>query len=119
MRPRALAKARRRDAEAPPKRACEVRRLAVADELRDIADRDRRLLGEQLRRGGHPPCEQVLVEAELAELRVRSLNLPRRARHGACHLGERQLAPVVARDYDAREQIDASAGGCCLGEHIA
>jgi hypothetical protein len=46
VRTRALAKARRRDTEAPPERAREVRGLTVADELRNIADWNRRLLGE-------------------------------------------------------------------------
>jgi hypothetical protein len=95
-----------------------VRRLAVADEPRDVADGNRRLLGEQLRRRAHPPREQVLVEAQLAELRIRALNLPRRARDGAGDLGERQLAPVVARDDEPREQIDTSSGGERLGLHI-
>jgi hypothetical protein len=55
VRTRLLAKARRRQAVALAKDAREVRRLAVADEPRDIAYRDRRLLGEQLRRGRHAP----------------------------------------------------------------
>ncbi|HTA35850.1 MAG TPA: hypothetical protein VK761_03955 [Solirubrobacteraceae bacterium] len=119
MRTRQLAKACRRDAEAPSKRAREVRRLAVADEPRDVADRYRRLLGEQLRRGRQPSSAQILVEAQLAELRVGALDLSRRARHRAGDLGERQLASVVARDDDAREQVHAPAGRCCLGLHIA
>jgi hypothetical protein len=95
-----------------------VRRLAIADEPRDVADGDRRLLGEQLRRRAHPPCEQVLVEAQLAELRIRALNLPRRARDRAGDLGERQLAPVVARDDEPREQVDTPSGDERLGMHI-
>jgi hypothetical protein len=51
MRARLLAKARRRQAVALAKDAREVRRVAVADEPRDVAHRDRRLLREQLRRG--------------------------------------------------------------------
>ncbi|HEX4484368.1 MAG TPA: hypothetical protein VH081_11350 [Solirubrobacteraceae bacterium] len=117
MRPCALAKARRRDAEAPAERAREVRRLAIADEPCDVGDGNRRLLGEQLRRSRHPPREQILVEAQLAELRVDALDLPRRARHGAGDLGERELAPVVARDDDAREQVHTPARRCCLRLH--
>jgi hypothetical protein len=44
---------------------------------------------------------QVLVEAQLAELRVRTLDLPRRARHSAGNLRERQPPAVMARDDDA------------------
>jgi hypothetical protein len=51
VRARLLTKARRRQAKAFAKDAREVRRVAVADEPRDVAHRDRRLLGEQLRRG--------------------------------------------------------------------
>jgi hypothetical protein len=119
MRTRALAKARRRDAEAPAERACEVRRLAVADEPRHVGDRNRRLLGEQLCSSRHSPREKILVKAHLAELRVGALDLPRRARHRAGDLRERELAPIVARDDYAREQIDTSARRCCLRFHIA
>ena len=45
---RQLAKARRRAAVAAAERAREVRRLAVADEARDVRDRDRALLDQQL-----------------------------------------------------------------------
>jgi hypothetical protein len=101
VRTRLLAKARRRQAVALAKDAREVRRLAVADEPRDVAHSDRRLLGEQLRSGRHAPSVQILVEAQLAELRVRALDLTRRARHGAGDVRERQPPAVVARDNDA------------------
>jgi hypothetical protein len=77
--PGALAKARRREPVATAKRAREVRRVAVADELGDVAHGDRRLLGQQLGGRGHASREQVLVKARLAELRVRALHLARRA----------------------------------------
>ncbi|HEX3910329.1 MAG TPA: hypothetical protein VHW67_06465 [Solirubrobacteraceae bacterium] len=70
MHARLLAIARGRHAEAPPKRPREVRRLAIADQPRDVAHRDRGLIGEQLRRDRHPPREQVLLEATVAELGV-------------------------------------------------
>jgi hypothetical protein len=70
-----LAKARRCETVAAPERAREVRRLAVADEPRDIRDGDRRLLGQQLRGRRHPPRQQILVKAELAELRIGALHL--------------------------------------------
>ncbi len=73
VRPRLLAKARRRHAEAPAKDAREVRRLAVADQPRDVAHGDRRLLGQQLRGDRHAPCQQVLGEAPLAELGIGAL----------------------------------------------
>jgi hypothetical protein len=46
-----LAKARRWLTVALAKDPREVRRVAVADEPRDVTHRDRRLLREQLRRG--------------------------------------------------------------------
>jgi hypothetical protein len=94
-----------------------VRRLAIADQPCDIGYCDRRLLCQQLRSSADPPFAQVLVKAPLAELRVRALHLPRRARDGACDLGERQPAAVVARDHDARQQVHASARGDRLGLH--
>jgi hypothetical protein len=112
-----LAKARRRLPVALAKDAREVRRVAVADEPRDVAHRDRRLLGEQLRRGRHAPRVQVLVEAQLAELRVRALDLPRRARHRTGDLCERQPPAVVARDDDAREQVQPSPRFECVALH--
>jgi hypothetical protein len=101
MRACLLAKARRRQAVALAKDAREVRRVAVADEPRDVAHRDRRLLGEQLRRGRHSPRVQVLVKAQVSELRIRALDLARRARHRARDLRERQPAAVVTRDDHA------------------
>jgi hypothetical protein len=53
---------------------------------------------------------QLLLKAELAELRERALHLARRARHGAGDACERQPLAVVARDDDAREQIKPLAG---------
>jgi hypothetical protein len=46
VRPRLRAKARGGHAEAATKDACEVRRLAVAHEPRDVAHRQRLLLGQ-------------------------------------------------------------------------
>jgi hypothetical protein len=103
------AEERRRQPETAAKRSREVRRLAVADDPRNRRDRDRRLLGEQLRRRRKAPPAQVLVEAQLAELRVRALDLARRARHRRRHLRERQPAAEVARDDHAREQVQAPA----------
>jgi hypothetical protein len=107
VRQRAPAEQRRRDPVAATEDEREVRRLAVADEPRDRRDRDRRLLGEQLRGGHHPPRAQILVKAQLAELRVRALHLARRARHDVGDLRERQPPAVVARDDHAREQVQA------------
>jgi hypothetical protein len=77
MGPRLRAKARRGHAETPAKGAREVRRLAEADEPGHVADGDRWLLREQLRRDRHASGEQVLVKARLAELGVRALQLAR------------------------------------------
>jgi hypothetical protein len=54
-----------------------MRRLAVADQPCDVAHGDRRLLAEQLRRRAHAPRQQILVKAQLAELRVGALHLAR------------------------------------------
>jgi hypothetical protein len=83
--------------------------LAIADKPRNIADRDRGLLDEQLRGGCHAARKQILVEADLAELGVRSLHLARRARYGAGHVRQCQPATVVAGDDDARQQVEASS----------
>jgi hypothetical protein len=109
VRPRLLAKARRRHAEAPAKYAREVRRLAIADQPRHVAHRDRRLLGKELRRDRHAPRHQVLVEARLAELRIRALQLARRARHGARHRVQCEWLAVVARHDDPRQQVQPAS----------
>ena len=70
---RLCSEARRREAVPVAKRAGEVGGLAVADQPRDIAHRDRALLYEELRGGRHPPREQVLFEGRLAEARVETL----------------------------------------------
>jgi hypothetical protein len=95
-----------------------VRRLAIADQPRDVAHGDRRLLAQQLRRCRHAPGEQILGEAEVAELRVRTLHLARRAADGAGDDSERQRAPVVARDDHACEQIQPSPALDRLRVHI-
>jgi hypothetical protein len=104
------AKARRRQAVALAEDPREVRRLAIADEPRDIAYWDRRLLDQELCGCRHPPRVQVLVKAQLAELRIRALDLARRARDGPGYVRERQPSPVVPRDDDAREQVQPPAG---------
>jgi hypothetical protein len=101
MRPRAGAKQRRREPEATAEGKREVPSLAIADDLRDRRDRDRRLLDQQLRRRRQPPGAQILVKARVAELGIRALHLARRARNGRGDLRERQPAAVVARDDDA------------------
>jgi hypothetical protein len=109
VRPRLLAKARRRDAEAPAKDAREVRRLAVADQPRHVAHRDRRLLSEQLRGDRHAPRQQVLAKARLAELPISALQLARRARHRARHRVQRQRLAVVARHDHPRQQVQPAS----------
>jgi hypothetical protein len=54
-----------------------VRRLTKADQPRHVADRNRRLLDQQLRRRAQPSRVQVLAEGRLAELRVGPVQLPR------------------------------------------
>jgi hypothetical protein len=95
-----------------------VRRLAIADEPRDVAHGDRRLLGKQLRSRGHSPPEQVLLEAQLAELLICTLDLSRRAGERTCDMGERQRQAVVTRDDDAREQVQPLARGERLELHL-
>src|SRR6202022_4013761 len=50
-----------------------MRGLAGAHEARHVGNRDRRLLDPQRRGGRHAPSEQVLVEAQIAELLIRPL----------------------------------------------
>ncbi len=57
MRPGLLAIARGGYAEAPSERPREGRRLAVANQPRHVAYRDRGLIREQLRRDRHAPRE--------------------------------------------------------------
>jgi hypothetical protein len=95
-----------------------VRRLAVADQPRDVAHGDRRLIGQQLRGGAHASRQQILVKAQLAELRVGSLHLARRAADRARDDRKRQRAAVVARDDHAREQIQPPSGKERLRLHI-
>jgi hypothetical protein len=109
VRPRLLAKARRRNTEAPAEDAREVRRRAVAHQPRHVAHGDRRLLGQELRRDRHAPRHQVLVEARLAELRIRSLQLARRARHRPRHHAQRQRPAVVALDHYPRQQVQPAS----------
>jgi hypothetical protein len=75
VRARLLAEARRWHSVALAKGAREVRRMAIADEPRDVAHGDRRLLGQELCSDRQPPREQVLLEGRI-ELRIRPLNLP-------------------------------------------
>jgi hypothetical protein len=110
VRPRLLAKARRRHAEAPAKDAREVRRLAVTDQPRHVTHRDRRLLGQELRRDRHAPRQQVLAKARLAELPVSALQLARRARYGTRHRVQRERLAIVARhDHPCQQVQPASA----------
>jgi hypothetical protein len=82
-----------------------VRRLAVADDARDVAHGDRRLLDQELRSGPHAARQQVLAERGLPELGVGARQLPRRAGERPRDVLERERAAVVARDRHAREQI--------------
>jgi len=109
--------ARRRQAVAAAKRAREVRRLAVADQPRDVRDRQRGLLEQQPRSHRHAPRAQVLVERRLAKLRIRPLQLPRRARQRASHDRQGQLTAVVTRHDHARQQIQAPALDERVGTH--
>ena len=104
-----VAEARRGQAVAASERAREVRRLAVADQAGDVAHRDRPLLDQQLGRRRHPPGEQILLEGDLPELRIRALQLTGRAGQSAGHHGKRQLPAIVARDNHAREQVQPAA----------
>jgi hypothetical protein len=94
-----------------------VRTLAVADEPRDVVHQER-LPREQLHRGSHPPRREILLEGAGAELRVRPLELARRARQRARQVLERQRAAVVARDEHAREQVQPAALADGAGAHV-
>jgi len=110
VRPRLRAKARRGHPEAPAKRPREARRLAVAHEPRHVAHRDRGLLGEQLRRHRHPPREQILAEAALAELGIGSLKTARRSGDRIRHRAQRERLAIVALHHHARQQVQPAPG---------
>jgi hypothetical protein len=112
-----LAKARRRETVAATKCARELGSLPVADEARDMVHRDRRLLDQQLGGRGHAPRKEILLEGVLTKPRVRTLQLTRRARQRRGHLGERQLAAVVTRDDNPRQQVQPAMRGERLGMH--
>jgi hypothetical protein len=86
-----------------------VRRLAVADDARDVAHWDRRLLDQKLRGGPHTARKQILTERGLPELGIGARQLPRRAGERPRDALERELAAVVARDRHAREQVQTAA----------
>jgi hypothetical protein len=86
-----------------------VRRLAVPDDARDVAHGDRRLLDQKLRGGPHTARKQVLAERGLPELGIGARKLPRRARERLSDVLERKRATVVARNRQAREQVQTAA----------
>jgi hypothetical protein len=49
-----------------------VRWVAVADAAHDLADRQL-VLAQQLRRRGHPSCDEFFMEAAVTELRIGAL----------------------------------------------
>jgi hypothetical protein len=102
-----VAKQRRREAIPAAEGVLEVRAMPVAHQARNVADRDRALIDQQLRGHRHPAREQVLVEG-VPEAGVRALQLPGRGRDRPSDRGERQRAPVVARDDDPAEQIQTA-----------
>jgi hypothetical protein len=79
--------------------------VPVAHQPAHVGHSDRALLDEKVRRDAHPPREQILTEARVTELGVGALQRSRRARQGLRHLGEGELAAVVARDDHTRQQI--------------
>ena len=104
---RAIAKQGGREPVAAAKRAREVR-ARIAHQPPHVADRDRPLLAQQLRRDRHPPRVQVLLK-RIAELRIRALQLSRRGRQRLGDRRERKRATVVAGDDHPRQQIQPAA----------
>jgi hypothetical protein len=95
----------------------EVPCVAIADEARDVVHRERALLNQELRADRQAPRAQILAEARVAELLIRTLDLAGRARQRAGNDRECQLAPVVACDDHAREQVQPLPGGDGVGTH--
>jgi hypothetical protein len=54
-----------------------VRRLAIADQPRHVAHRDRGLLHQKLRGSSHSSRQQILTKGRLPELGVGACYLPR------------------------------------------
>jgi hypothetical protein len=94
-----------------------MRAVAVADESRHVAHRQR-LPREQLDRGRHPPRHEILAKREVPELRVRALELARRARERSRDGLHGERAAIVARDEHPREQIDPATFAEGAGAHI-
>ncbi len=114
---RRVAKAPRREPVAAPKRAREVRSLAVAHEARHVLHRDRALLDQQLRPHLHATSQQILAEGHLPELRIRALELARRARERTRDHRQGELEAVVTRDHHPREQVQPPSARHRLGAH--
>jgi hypothetical protein len=95
-----------------------MRRLTKADQSGHVAHRDRRLLDQQLRGDVQAACEQILAEAHLAELRVGARHLAWRAGKRPGDLLQRQGTPIMASDYDAREQVQTAALLDRCGTHV-
>ena len=95
-----------------------MRGVAIANQPRHIADRDR-LLGEQLARGGQAPRDEVLVEGLFSEERIRALQLARGARERAGDRLEREIPTVVARNEHPRKEVEATALAQRGGTHIS
>ena len=102
---------RRGDAEMAPERLRELRRLAVAHAVRDLAD-GQPAGREQLRGLVHAHARQVIAERRPADLGVRALELAARGRHAPGDLVEREVAAVLAVDdlgrllEEARAELD-------------
>jgi hypothetical protein len=92
-------------------------RLAVADERCDLADRKRRLPGEQLGRRLHAAGPEILAEGRAAEQRICTLDLAWGARQHRRELAERQRAAVARGDDLLRLQIQAPPGGFGADPH--
>jgi hypothetical protein len=114
----ALAEDRRREPVPPAEGAREVRSLPIPDQPRDVANRDRGLLGEQLRGDGHATHEQVLAERG-AEPCVGTLELAGRRGDGARDGGKRERTAVVTGDNDAAHQIQTAMLGGRIRAHTS
>jgi hypothetical protein len=94
-----------------------MRRLAVADEKRDLGDRQRGLPGEELGRRLHSAGLEILAEGGAAEQRIGALDLPRGAGKHRGELAERQRAAVARGDDRPRLRIQRPPCGFGAAPH--
>ncbi len=116
---RAQAVVRRSDAEIPPERLGELRRLAVSDAARDLAD-GQAALAEHAGGAVHAHTGQMFAERGVADLGVGALELAARRGDPAGDVVEGELGGVLLFDDGDRvleERRPVMDGGGAVSWH--